>query len=483
MNDIPFQGTIQSIGLPQLLSHFRSQRKTGTLVIKSLAFTKKVYFQKGDAIFASSTYEDDRLGEMLVKAGKITLEQYDKASEVLRETRKRLGAILVELGYINPKDLFWGVKYQVKEIICSLFQLEEAEYDFIEGTIPTNEVITLKMSMGNLIYEGVKRIDNLTRIRNEMPASDTVLKLSADPATLFQNVELSPQDRKMLSLVDGVKTLKELIDNALIGSFEAMKTLYVLWTIGVVDEKKKASETMREQAPEHTETFSLGEILQSVTESEEEFIKKVDQLFLKLEVLGEHKLLEVNEHADEETITKNYYRLTREFHPDRAYSSADPSLQDKLTLIFDKLTRAYTYLTRIQEKQQTAPLEEEKKETVPVSNGSDSFKKGVEAFRTGNFSGAIDAFRVATKLDPENAKYWSHLSLAFTRVENGFEESERASLEAIRHEPRNADHLVNLGMIYMKKGMKENALKQFRQALTLDPKNTRAKKGIKNISG
>ncbi|MDQ7786205.1 MAG: DUF4388 domain-containing protein [Thermodesulfovibrionales bacterium] len=475
MNDIPFQGTIQSIGLPHLLSHLHRQRKTGTLFIKTLAFTKKVYFQKGDAIFASSTYEDDRLGEMLVKAGKITLEQYDKASAVLRETRKRLGAILVELGYINPKDLFWGVKYQVKEIICSLFQLEEAEYNFIEGTIPTNEVITLKMSMGNLIYEGVKKIDNLTRIRNEMPASDTVLKLSADPATLFQDVELSPQDRKMLSLVDSVKTIKELIDNTLIGSFEAMKTLHVLWTIGVVDEKKKA--------PEHTETFSLGEILQPVAESEEEFVRKVDKLFLKLELLDEHKLLEIDEHADEETITKNYYRLTREFHPDRAYSSADPSLKDKLTLIFDKLTCAYTYLRETHEKQLTASPEEIGKETVPLSNGSDSFKKGVEAFRTGNFSGAIDAFRVATKLDSENAKYWSHLSLAFTKITNGFEEAERASLEAIRYDPGNADHRVNLGMIYLKKGMKENALKQFRQALTLDPENTRAKKSIENISG
>ncbi|MFZ5906875.1 MAG: DUF4388 domain-containing protein [Nitrospirota bacterium] len=483
MNDIPFQGTVQSFGLPRLLSHLHRQRKTGTLVIRTLAFTKKVYFQKGDAIFASSTYEDDRLGEMLVKAGKITLEQYDRASQVLRETRKRLGAILVELGYINPKDLFWGVKYQVKEIICSLFLLEEAEYDFRQDEIPANEVITLKMSMGNLIYEGVKRIDNLTRIRNEMPPPDTVLKLSSDPVTLFQDVELSPQDRKMLSLVDGSQTVKELIDNAWIGSFEAMKILHVLWTIGVIDEKKKSPQPTGEHVPEPSETFNLGEILQPVAESEEEFVRKVDQLFLKLDLLNEHELLEVDESADDDAITKNYYRLTREFHPDRAYSTTDPSLKDKLTLIFDKLTRAYSYIRETEQKQQTIPNEGAGQKTIPVSNGIDAFKKGVEAFRSGDFSGAIDAFRVATKIDSSNARYWSHLSLAFTKIGGGFENAEHASLEAIRNEPGNPDHFVNLGMIYMKEGMKENALKQFRQALTLDPENARAQKGMQKISG
>jgi tetratricopeptide (TPR) repeat protein len=483
MTEIPLTGSLQSTGLPQLLAYLNKQRKIGILIIKTLAFTKKVYFQQGDAIFASSTYEEDRLGEMMIKAGKITLEQFDKASEVLRETRKRLGAILVELGYITPKDLFWGVKFQVKEIICSLFQLEEAEYEFIEEELPTSEVITLKMSMGNLIYEGVKRIDNWTRIRNEMPGTESILKLSNDPAALFQDVELSPQDRKMLSLVDGRKTIKELIDSAWIGSFEALKTLHVLWTIGVIEEKTKAQEIITEQGKEHAETFSLEEILQPVEEDEEEFIRKVDRIFLNIENINEHELLDVDEDADMETITKNYYRLTREYHPDRFYGTADPSLKDKLTLIFDKLSRAYTYLKEMHEKKQSIPVQAEKKEPLLKGNGSEHFKKGVEAFRNGNFSAAIDAFRAATETDPKNAKYWSHLSLAFSRIKTGFNDAEKASLEAMNLEPGNADHSINLGMIYMKKGMKEKALEQFEHALSIDSKNVRAKKGIEKIRG
>jgi hypothetical protein len=160
----------------------------------------------GDAIFASSTCEEDRLGEMLVKAKKITIQQFEESVELLKLKKKRQGAILVELGYLTPKDLFWGVKYQVKEIIYSLFTLDYAKYEFIEGDLPQNEVITLKMSMGNLLYEGIKKMNNLKLIMNEMDIN-SILKLSTDPVSLFQDIELDDQDKKMLFRIVGRKTV------------------------------------------------------------------------------------------------------------------------------------------------------------------------------------------------------------------------------------------------------------------------------------
>jgi tetratricopeptide (TPR) repeat protein len=443
---MPLKGNTSEISLPKILAFLNRHRKTGTLLLRTPAFTKKVYLLKGDAIFASSTYEDDRLGEMLVKAGKITMEQYDESVRLLKKkTGKRQGAILVELGYITPKDLFWGVKYQVREIICSMFLIEGADYEFIEGEIPENEVITLKLSMGNLIYDGVKRIDNLTRIRSELPGTDAVLGLSSDPVSLFQDVELAPQDRKLLSAIDGVKTVKEVIDSAWISSFEGMKVLYVLWSIGVIEEKKKAVQ----KAEEIEETVSLEEILQPVSEDESAFLKKVDDLHSNLKRLTPHQLLDLDESSDEETVKKNYYRLTREFHPDRYFSAADPSVKDKLTSIFDALTNAYATLAG--------------------------------AKRPADSVSAAEFFRGATESDPKKPKYWSYLSLSLTKIPHGVKDAENALLEAIRLEPGNADHYANLGLIHLRQGMKEKASERFSKALKLDPGNTKAKKGLEKM--
>jgi len=335
--EIPLSANIKNFSIPKILVYLNRKRKTGILTVKTSAFTKKVYLDKGDAIFASSTDEDDRLGETLIKMGKITIEQYDRSVKLLKETGKRQGEILVELGYLTPQEIIWSVKYQVKDIIYSLFQLTDAEYEFREGEIPSNEVITLKMSMGNLIYEGVKRINNLNRIRKEMPDMNAVLKLSTDPVSLFQDIVLSSLDKKMLFMIDGKKTVQDFINSLSSYSFQAMKTLYVLWSTGILEEKDNVTEMAEE-------SVSLVNILKAFHEEDEELFKKVDGVYSNINRLSVSELLEIDEKSDVETVKNNYYKLVKEFHPDRYLTFPDPSIKDKVIAILEAITKAYSLL-------------------------------------------------------------------------------------------------------------------------------------------
>lgn len=333
---IPDSGNIKDHSLPRLLASLNKDRRTGTLTVSTPVVTKKLYLDKGNAIFASSTDEDDRLGEVLVKAGKISLEQYDKSVGLLKETGERQGAILVKLGYMTPGDLFWGVKHQVKEIIYSLFQLEDAEYEFQEGDARSDEVITLNMSTGNLIYEGVKRIKSLKRISREMPAMDSVPVLGTDPSRLFQDVVLSSHDKQMLQMIDSKTTMQELVNRSSAGSFEAMKTLYVLYSLGIIEVKDTPSED--------AEAVSLEDILIPFHKEREALMKRVDELYADLGKLSARELLEAGEGADPETIRKSYYKLMKEFHPDRFLVFSDPSITDKVIAVIEAITNAYSSL-------------------------------------------------------------------------------------------------------------------------------------------
>jgi tetratricopeptide (TPR) repeat protein len=485
--ELPLQGTIKDRSLVRLLVHLNRNRKTGTVSLSTPSFTKKIYLDAGDAIFASSTYEDDRLGEMLLKANKITVEQYDKSVELLKSVKKRLGAILVDLGYITPKDLFWGVKYQVKEIILSMFHLQEAAYDFTEGVIPQQEVITLRMSMGNLIYEGVRRIDNWTRIRSEMPDTDSVLTLSSDPLILFQDVELSAQDKKVLSLIDGESTISEVIENSWMGSFEALKILYVLWSLGIAELKvPEWGEPLPEMAhgPKE-EAVALNDILQAPSEEEETFMKKVDSLYSRLQDLSDRELLELGQEPDDEEIRRNYYRLAREFHPDRYFNIADESIKSKLTAIFDTVTAAYNALRgQKQQGDSFEAAEEPATGEIDKEKEADSrFKTGVAEFKTGNFQAAVESFREAAELMPGISRYWNYLSLGYSKIPGKLKEAEEALMEAIHLEPMNADLYSNMGLICMRAGQKGTAHSHFEKALQIDPNNEKAKKGFQQSGG
>ncbi len=335
--EILLSGNIKDIGLPKLLVYLNRNRKTGILTLKTPSFIKKIYLHKGDVVFASSSDDDDRLGETLIKMGKITLEQYDKSVELLKKTGKRQGDILAELGYLAPQDIIWGVKYQVKDIIYSLFQLQDAEYDFLEREIPPASLITLKMSMGNLIYEGVKRIENLTRIRKELPDMNAVLTLSTDPVSLFQDVVFSSLDKKMLFMVDGKKTVNELIDGSSSNSFQSMKTLYVLWSTGILEEKNN-------ETGEAEDTVSLDDMLKAFHEDEDALSAKIDEVYSSLNRFSAGELLNIDEMSDGEAVINNYYKLVKEFHPDRYLAVNDPEIKDKVIAILETITKAYSLL-------------------------------------------------------------------------------------------------------------------------------------------
>lgn len=131
-------------------------KKTGILTVEEGDVKKCVFIEDGDVIFASSSKEEDRLGRMLVKSGKITSEQVAESLRLMRQTGKRQGISLVELGHITPKDLFCELTNHVKAIIFSLFLIEEGTFSFLKIT-PSPEFVKLKINMESLIYEGIDK--------------------------------------------------------------------------------------------------------------------------------------------------------------------------------------------------------------------------------------------------------------------------------------------------------------------------------------
>ncbi len=67
-----------------------------------------------------------------------------------------MGAILVESGLVPPKELFSGLKIQVKDIIFSLFLWPDGNYLF-DKRLPS-DIIQLQINFSELIAEIIARM-------------------------------------------------------------------------------------------------------------------------------------------------------------------------------------------------------------------------------------------------------------------------------------------------------------------------------------
>lgn len=160
--EIPTTGNLKQYSLHQILTYLNKQQRRVILTIKAEKIKNSIYIEDSQVIFASTNRDEYRLGVLLMKANKITAEQRDESLELSKQTGRRQGIILVERGHITPKDLFVELKHQIKEIIFSLFLLEDGTFKFEENH-SFSDLIKTKINIDSLIREGLIRKEEKTR--------------------------------------------------------------------------------------------------------------------------------------------------------------------------------------------------------------------------------------------------------------------------------------------------------------------------------
>ena len=151
---------ITAFPLFEMLGAIHAAGKSGFIRFTYRDHLKSVYLHKGEVVFACSNQRVDRLGECLLRAGVISLEQLREAERCFSPP-SRFGKVLVERGFVTPRELWTGVKYQVGEIVRSLFSYPTGELLFWEGEVQPDNVVRLSLETSRLISEGIQRRDEL----------------------------------------------------------------------------------------------------------------------------------------------------------------------------------------------------------------------------------------------------------------------------------------------------------------------------------
>jgi len=338
---LSISGNLRYFPFTDIILDLQRSEKTGILEISNGPICKKIYIKNGDMIFAESNHAYDNLGEILLRAGRITLEQFNRAADIMEKAGISDGKAYVELGYLNPKELPLRVMYQVEEIILNLFQWEFGNFRFIETPQASEEAQALKLSAANLIYKGIKRINNFTYIKNGCPSMDAILDYSADPMNLFQDMKLEEKEREILFLIDGKRTIEQILSLSPLDNFKTMQTLYGLLSARII-EVKEGGPTVDEI---HKEALRKPEV-----EVDPLFAEKVEALNNRLNTTNYYDLLDIKKSATPDEIRVAYYRKTREFHPDKHFHQPSENMKNKLNTICSALTKAYKTLSDAEKK-------------------------------------------------------------------------------------------------------------------------------------
>jgi uncharacterized protein DUF4388 len=226
-------GDLGAINLADIFSLLGMSKKSGVLKLTRGAETRSLHWEQGEIVFARSNSVRDSLGNFLVRKGIITPEQNAVSASKIDETTRH-GKVLVRMGFITADQLLWAVKQQVLEIVYSLFHWRSGFFEFVEGEADAKEKITLSMSTTKVIMEGIHRLDEWAKMRTIFPDDAVVLEPVLGPGEVGARPDLGPEDRKLLALIDGSRTLAEIAGLARQGEFECYSILFNLVSTGVL---------------------------------------------------------------------------------------------------------------------------------------------------------------------------------------------------------------------------------------------------------
>jgi len=239
-------GRLEGISFPDLLWAICRHRSTGVLRIAAGGAEKSLYLERGRIVFASSSDPNDRLGELFLREGRVTLDRLEEALG-RHPSGKRLGTLLVESGALTADQLVQGVLGQVERIVLSLFDVEEGDYRFEDGPLPTDEVITLGMRTGELLLRGIRQIRSFGRIRRSVGGPHKLYGLADGWRGMAEGMRLSEGEQQLLDrLRAGDASVDALCRDVYLSNFEIYQTLLGFRVLGLVEEREPRREPIGE---------------------------------------------------------------------------------------------------------------------------------------------------------------------------------------------------------------------------------------------
>lgn len=244
------RGSLREASLPDVLQLLSMGKKTGCLSLTHRHQFGTVYFDRGRISWASIVNRRDRLGDLLVRDGRITRADLDEAitAQAVRPDR-RLGDLLVAAGKIQREQLHRYIEHQIREAVYYLFTWSDGTFTFDPDQRLEGEDVVISIGPESLLLEGARRVDEWSVIEQKVSSLDLVFALDRahfDANALELTAELTSEQRAILPFLDGVRDVSAIVEASGLEEFDVGKALFGLITAGFVHRvgRSRGSETV-----------------------------------------------------------------------------------------------------------------------------------------------------------------------------------------------------------------------------------------------
>ena len=143
------------------LRDVHQKRSAGRLESRTATATRELFVREGRIVGVRTSMEAERFGDILMRAGRITLQHFDDASIFVRKGI-RMGSILAELRILERAEIEPMLRRQVTEVACAVLGAAGAEVR-TEETLEVLTILDAAIGVSEIIMAAARRISSPRR--------------------------------------------------------------------------------------------------------------------------------------------------------------------------------------------------------------------------------------------------------------------------------------------------------------------------------
>jgi hypothetical protein len=190
-------GTLDDFSLPEIFRLIASAQQTGRIDVARSGGSGSVFFREGDVSYAESSL-----------------------SHELPETA-------------GGKDLEAALKDQIEAAVFDLLRWKDGEFRWDSGA-ELDAKVELSLNIEDLVAEASQKLEELEIISTKIPSEAAVLAMAPTPPEGAAEINITPQEWRVLVLVNGVRSVTEIARLAGMDTFSVLQVLYGLCDHGLI---------------------------------------------------------------------------------------------------------------------------------------------------------------------------------------------------------------------------------------------------------
>jgi hypothetical protein len=226
-------GSLREFALSEILQLLSSQRKTGSLRLTRGSETRVVYLLEGRvaAVRDRGMSGEDPMARFLRRIHRLSDEQLRGIASIHAESGRDLVDLLLNGRYIEREELSMLYERMVLDVLHDVLGWDDGVYSFSNVT-PPESVLPVSLSTESMLMEAIRRTDEMRRYQARLTDPGLVLGLRELPDP---DAPLSEEEKELFGLVDGRRTLGELLVEASLTDYEAYEALFRLVEAGWIE--------------------------------------------------------------------------------------------------------------------------------------------------------------------------------------------------------------------------------------------------------